>query len=1093
MKHNKVVSGFLACWMALTGPIASAADATQVGASLGAAMGQSARQALKNESAFRQQADDQLGISAVTSKGRPGGESSVSMQRTQEKPLPCSEGAELGLAGTIVRINACEKDAGGSITRLEVSLCDGASYGRSCYADDHVGFTPQQRLTLGKGNTTSFSGAPLNSTYGVSAWCDPDGKCLLRVAASHSGSFGQENERKLADAAVQSAADHVLHSLAGIRSDGEFQRLQGESQVYADHFPTQVQSLFAEGVIRALNGNSLEMGIPEDCDAGMTSRSCNVDIPTKVIVCESGRRECQVTREVVEKTCKQVGQTTTINYRLDSNGYRGAQVRLTQFEAIRSVSVYVKHSKSSCTLGSSFGVKDENVLWVSDGCRATFTISGVQGWNDECNIHRQRVPGTYDPDDLPSHPNLNDVAECYPTTELCARTGLGGGCIERELSFTCYGDPVNSCDTDELLDLGWRHVDTTNHIYPSFTGYSDMLPIRWTEVWAGSELHCPDDPGFGCGEAFDITDGAAKKRCYTGPTPSCGPSNGYLADRECLSIQDGVCVREQQRWMTGSTAACESYGMEAAKVPLNEGAFGKALAASALLDQIAEHGAFGADGQFRLFVGKSHDCRELTSNFHNLIRAYSAIITVVATYFGGALGAALAGAATGAGMSVLDAQYCCKADPAKINPSASFGYCSQDDVDLAIARKSARAVQVTPGSIPTNNTFCLSYATMLPSAPAKGSSARADQICNHWTRPWSIANKQIQVDRYQRWCEFDSMLARIIQEQGREQLNVLAATNVGGAQTRAVSFPYFGAGGWTAPVSVNGNQLRFWQWDKACSDPETQSESAMKDPMQCPTDPDVFVAVCSTGSCGALPADPLYYYEADWEIHQVRAENHGLQALNRYVVLDGGCFEDGGCDYRVHAYQAGRGGQLRIPVDMDWPLRGYEHGWDQRLWSHNNVHFRPYIHPIDTENPKPRLQMCVGAYEDCDAKGRWIEVTVPNPVTSLEHEISTTPKVTLLGECRDDMCHYRATVHVKLTAKPWYTYSQQRYETCMAKALGSCISRARTTHSREYVPHCEGFTLDEFLALDLSRMDLSEYIDTLSTEAKKEFMKQWQE
>lgn len=1091
MKHNKVVSGFLACWMALTGPIASAADATQVGASLGAAMGQSARQALKNESAFRQQADDQLGISAVTSKGRPGGESSVSMQRTQEKPLPCSEGAELGLAGTIVRINACEKDAGGSITRLEVSLCDGASYGRSCYADDHAGFTPQQRLTLGKGNTTSFSGAPLNSTYGVSAWCDPDGKCLLRVAASHSGSFGQENERKLADAAVQSAADHVLHSLAGIRNDGEFQRLQGESQVYADHFPTQVQSLFAEGVIRALNGNSLEMGVPDDCDTEASTQTCSVNIPTKVITCQAEQRACEVARREVHSTCSETATTTTMTVRLDPNNGYPSSIRFDEFESIVDMSLVRQQSYTTCVFNSNFGVRNGNEVWAR-ACRGWFSVEGVTKWTSTCDAQEKRAPDRIDPENLISHPDLTEVAECYRASTVCSSAG-NNGCRKRAITYTCYGDATNSCNTASLEDQGWQHVDTTNYIYPSFAGYTNKLPIRWTEVWVGNELQCPGDPGFGCGEAFDITDGAAKKRCYTGPTPSCGPSNGYLADRECLSIQDGVCVREQQRWMTGSTAACESYGMEAAKVPLNEGAFGKALAASALLDQIAEHGAFGADGQFRLFVGKPHDCRELTSNFHNLIRVYSAIITVVATYFGGALGAALAGAATGAGMSVLDAQYCCKADPAKINPSASFGYCSQDDVDLAIARKSARAVQVTPGSIPTNNTFCLSYATMLPSAPAKGSSARADQICNHWTRPWSIANKQIQVDRYQRWCEFDSMLARIIQEQGREQLNVLAATNVGGAQTRAVSFPYFGAGGWTAPVSVNGNQLRFWQWDKACSDPETQSESAMKDPMQCPTDPDVFVAVCSTGSCGALPADPLYYYEADWEIHQVRAENHGLQALNRYVVLDGGCFEDGGCDYRVHAYQAGRGGQLRIPVDMDWPLRGYEHGWDQRLWSHNNVHFRPYIHPIDTENPKPRLQMCVGAYEDCDAKGRWTEVTVPNPVTSLEHEISTTPKVTLLGECRDDMCHYRATVHVKLTAKPWYTYSQQRYETCMAKALGSCISRARTTHSREYVPHCEGFTLDEFLALDLSRMDLSEYIDTLSTEAKKEFMKQWQE
>ena len=55
----------------------------------------------------------------------------------------------------------------------------------------------------------------------------------------------------------------------------------------------------------------------------------------------------------------------------------------------------------------------------------------------------------------------------------------------------------------------------------------------------------------------------------------------------------------------------------------------------------------------------------------------------------------------------------------------------------------------------------------------------------------------------------------------------------------------------------------------------------------------------------------------------------------------------------------------------------------------------------------------------------------------------------------------------------------------------SCLAHAKTTYAREYEAYCGGFTLDEFLALDIGAMDLSEFVDTLSEEAKGEFHKLW--
>lgn len=201
-----------------------------------------------------------------------------------------------------------------------------------------------------------------------------------------------------------------------------------------------------------------------------------------------------------------------------------------------------------------------------------------------------------DPENLPSHPGLDNVAECYRSSENCT-SGGNVGCNAVTATYVCYGNPANKCDTESLQEQGWWLSDTTHYVYPAFAGYNNKLPIRWTERWVSDELSCPDDPGFGCGETFDVTDTTAKKRCYAGLTPSCGREGGNLYLRDCLESKDGVCVRQEQTWLYGSSATCEQLpGFAMAEVPLNEGAFAKAAAMSDMIDQIAEHGGFGPDG-----------------------------------------------------------------------------------------------------------------------------------------------------------------------------------------------------------------------------------------------------------------------------------------------------------------------------------------------------------------------------------------------------------------------------------------------------------------------------------------------------------------
>jgi len=701
--------------------------------------------------------------------------------------------------------------------------------------------------------------------------------------------------------------------------------------------------------------------------------------------------------------------------------------------------------------------------------------------------------------------NPEDFVECYLASEECIDDEpreingrvVARGCWEYQHTYVCYGEPQSeTCDLQAMeASSEWRLAGTDNQVFPDFGEYAERLPIAWTEEWITTDAVCDGSTDFGCGpvlEAEDLGDGrvAETRRCYVGETPRClDDPDCTVIDFACTDTLDGLCVTQRQTYRCVRDGDCPpSDGEIVPKVPDGEGAFDKALAAAGLMDQVAEHGSW-EDGQFRIFSGEERECRNITSNFRTVVDTYAAVATAVSSFFGGWFGGAVAGAIGSTISEAVSSMRCCQSDPGDVEVGASFGYCDQDDVQLAAARLGDRAVQVTPGSVDTDNTFCLSYATMLPNSPARGSMSNARQICSHWSRPDTLANTQIQVDRYQRWCEFDSILARLIQEQGREQLAELAATSAGGAETGNAVFDFYGEGAWTDAVVVNGNNVRFWQWREACADPEVRAEAAVSG-QDCPSAPDVFVAVCDSEECGPPPSHPQYDYVPAWEVHRVPAEDHGLRALNRYTVLQGGCFEDGGCEYEVHAWPAGTGGQLRIPVDMEWPLRFPEPGWDQFTWAHNNVHFQAYVHDPDAETAEPRLRMCVGALSDCDAGG-WQELDVPDPVQDLEHRINDEPPVTLVGSCDEENCRYRATIEVQLTAKPWYTYSQDRYRPCMVRVLGSCVSRARTTYNRQYDPDCSGFTLEEFMALDLGRMDLSDYVDTLSEEARREFERVW--
>ncbi|GLR63948.1 conjugal transfer protein TraN [Marinospirillum insulare] len=409
---------------------------------------------------------------------------------------------------------------------------------------------------------------------------------------------------------------------------------------------------------------------------------------------------------------------------------------------------------------------------------------------------------------------------------------------------------------------------------------------------------------------------------------------------------------------------------------------------------------------------------------------------------------------------------------------------------------------------------------------------------------WDVVDR-VPVDHYQSWCTFDDPFARIIQEQGRKQLALYATRPETGSITDTVEFGFYTpiTGSWTPAKIVNKQDVRFWQWPHSCTNAETATAANMTD-QSCPQNADVYVAICEKeGKCGALPINPVLQASSKWHVRLLKAENEELQTLTPLLVLQGSCSDAGLCAYNIHAWQKGIGGSVDVPIDMNWALQGLNSGWKINYNSHNQIHLMAYTEPVEKsesddvfdfeigatktpeELPAPKLKMCLGSPVTCNIDEAendsvWETIVLDSP-TAIDGQIINDPKqiiktevipayydtngvyheeevintlkggirVKAFGQCSSETlnCAYRVVANIKLEAKPWHrgiTYDRYRVG-IKPKVFGKYIGGKKTQHyNHQLAADCSGFTLDQFLALNIAAMDLREFTDLVAKDAE---------
>jgi len=395
---------------------------------------------------------------------------------------------------------------------------------------------------------------------------------------------------------------------------------------------------------------------------------------------------------------------------------------------------------------------------------------------------------------------------------------------------------------------------------------------------------------------------------------------------------------------------------------------------------------------------------------------------------------------------------CCAADLAR-PPEGSSGEdaCTLPEAELAAARRSGYAH------------FVGEYCSRRFNAP-EDDTAPEDTSVNAGDRC---------IRQTQTYCVFDSVLARLVQEQGRPQLESLAASSpTANVQKATLRFSYLDnepanaadkPGTWSPAVTANGVTLHAYQWPHYCA----TTEGAMKNRANSPDAPDcpatvaLWLAACDLpgGACGALPADPSDG-ALHWKISAVDPLQHATHAVSKLAVVTGACDPaNNGCEYELAAWPAGKGGRATVTRDLRWtlfatqaPSAANPPAAVSTSSAVGDMMFRG--HPAAASAgaglpPTVRLDL------SRDGGATWHSYTVRTNQPAAQQHLQDDIYVSGHCDVAKNACEFRAVGTTAVSAKPW------------GPAIG---------------PDCSGFTAGQLAVLDFSKMDLDEWTSTVLRE-----------
>lgn len=321
----------------------------------------------------------------------------------------------------------------------------------------------------------------------------------------------------------------------------------------------------------------------------------------------------------------------------------------------------------------------------------------------------------------------------------------------------------------------------------------------------------------------------------------------------------------------------------------------------------------------------------------------------------------------------------------------------------------------------------------------------------------------------QGYCGFKGLLARLVQEQGRQQLAQIVGSSASlNEQQQATTFPYYSStesGQWSPQIVVNGVDIQAWEWPSYCADPQTAANMYLTNPnaQLCSSTMDTWFATCGIpGGCGALPSQPSDG-SGTWQLQDVDPLKNVTTAVSPFATVTGQCSaQTGQCAYTDAAWPAGQGGKVVVTKELSWPLysnaapaSAASGASAQQYYQMNNMADFVFKGYSVTGAPGTALPSSVRLDYSSDGGQTWQTTTLPT--TTLLSSSETLPgDISVTGGCdtTTNLCDYHFTGTFTVSAKPW---------------------------GPPQAPDCSGFTAGQLSVMNFGKMNLSEWLSQVQS------------
>lgn len=313
------------------------------------------------------------------------------------------------------------------------------------------------------------------------------------------------------------------------------------------------------------------------------------------------------------------------------------------------------------------------------------------------------------------------------------------------------------------------------------------------------------------------------------------------------------------------------------------------------------------------------------------------------------------------------------------------------------------------------------------------------------------------IQRTQHYCTFDGILPRLVQEQGRAQLaQIVRTSNAAQREVAPMAFDYYrpdNQPGWTEIRKVNGVSVAFFQQPAYCADLKKADQALRDNPdaYECPGKLVQWVATCDSAPCGELPVIPEHGAE-NWTMTALDPLENITTAIGKGSVASGACStSSGSCAYEVVSWPAGQQGKAVVGKDVSFPIYQADASTaaGALLTNAGDLIINPQPATGTTSQGLPsQVQIRMSR----DGGTSWTGYALPSRIDGEVTLPGTDVRVVGGCEVSSNLCQYRFTTSVSISAKPW---GQPGGE------------------------DCSGFTAGQLSVLDFGKMDLSEWLATV--------------